>query len=151
TTRRQLYLFSAWVLCALASLAKGPAGIGLPAIVLGLYLVASGRWREIGRLELLRGALLFVVCAFPWYHAMTIRHGTAFWNELIGDNYIHRALGRNGDRGMFDYYLTWIGYGMFPWSGLVALAGLRALRISDGSPRQQLAAFALVWAISDYT
>src|SRR5262249_18692822 len=29
--RRQLYMLSAWVLCALASLAKGPAGLALPA------------------------------------------------------------------------------------------------------------------------
>ena len=43
--------------------------------------------------------------AFPWYHAMLIRHGAPFWSEFIGDNYVHRAAGRHGDRGTFEYYL----------------------------------------------
>lgn len=124
----------------------GPAGIGLPALTLALYLVAAGRAREIVTgTELRRGALLFVVVAFPWYHCMHVRHGAAFWRELIGDNYIHRALGRSGDRGTFEYYLPWIAYGTFPWSGFVALGALCAL----GRPRTALAAFALGWACVD--
>jgi 4-amino-4-deoxy-L-arabinose transferase-like glycosyltransferase len=147
--RRQLYLLIGYVLCALASLAKGPAGVGLPAIVLAVYLVVAGRWKEIlTKLELPRGVVLFVATAFPWYHAMLIKHGMGFWNEFIGDNYVHRAGGRHGDRGSFEYYLQYIGYGMFPWSGLVTLASLlsfRSLRKADR--RDQLVAFALVWLL----
>jgi 4-amino-4-deoxy-L-arabinose transferase-like glycosyltransferase len=145
--RRQLYLFIGYVLCALASLAKGPAGVALPALVLALYLVLAGRWKEIvTKLEIPRGVVLFVATCFPWYHAMLIRHGMGFWNEFIGDNYVHRAGGRHGDRGAFDYYLQDVGFGMFPWSGIVTLAGLlsfRSLKEKDG--RTQLTAFALVW------
>jgi 4-amino-4-deoxy-L-arabinose transferase-like glycosyltransferase len=157
---RQLYLCAAWVLVGIATLAKGPAGLGLPAIVIALYLTLAGRWRDIfTRLELGRGTLLFVATAFPWYHAMLIRHGQAFWNELIGDNYIHRALGRNGDRGAFDYYLTWAAYGMFPWSGVAAVGATRALRSfrapegepgGESDPRERLYAFALTWFVVDY-
>jgi 4-amino-4-deoxy-L-arabinose transferase-like glycosyltransferase len=147
TNKRQLYLFIAYVLCAVASLAKGPAGIGLPALVLGLYLIVSGRWRDIiWKLDLPRGAVLFIAAAFPWYHSMLIRHGWPFWNEFIGDNYVRRAQGRHGDRGTFDYYLQYIGYGMFPWSGLVMLGGLFGFTQTKGtSPRAQLVGFSLVW------
>ncbi|HEX4458146.1 MAG TPA: hypothetical protein VIA18_09250, partial [Polyangia bacterium] len=48
-------------------------------------------------------------------------------------------------RGTFEYYLPWIAYGTFPWSGFVALGLFRGL--SD--TRRALAAFALVWAIVD--
>jgi 4-amino-4-deoxy-L-arabinose transferase-like glycosyltransferase len=145
-SRRALLLQVAWVACALATLSKGPAGIGLPALVIALYLVLAGRARELWKgLELGRGSLLFAVVAFPWYHCMQVRHGAAFWRELIGDNYLHRAMGRSGDRGTFEYYVPWIGYGTFPWSGFVALGVLRAL----GRPRTALAAFALVWATVD--
>ena len=146
--RRQLYLLAAWVLCALASLAKGPAGLAMPAIILGLYLVCAGRWRDILRLELLGGAIVFIACGFPWWHAMLIRHGRGFWNEFIGDNYINRAEGRNGDRGIFDYYLQWIGYGMFPWSGLAAVGALGAW-LRPKTPRQALVRFAFVWLLVD--
>ena len=145
-TRRQLHLQIAWVACALATLAKGPAGLGMPALVVGLYLVVCGRARELAtRLELPRGALLFAIVCFPWYHSMHIRHGAAFWREFIGDNYIHRARGRSGDRGTFAYYVPWLGYGTFPWSGFMVLGVLRAF----AEPRRALAAFALVWAIVD--
>jgi 4-amino-4-deoxy-L-arabinose transferase-like glycosyltransferase len=137
-TARSVYLLHTWVWCAVASLAKGPAGVAMPALVLLAYLVVSGRAREILRLEIPRGALLFVAASFPWYHSMHIRHGMAFWNELIGDNYVHRAMGRHGDRGGFDYYLEWLLYGTFPWTGIAA-AGILFAR------RKPLALFALCW------
>jgi 4-amino-4-deoxy-L-arabinose transferase-like glycosyltransferase len=151
--QRQIYLFIAYLMCALASLAKGPAGIALPGIVLIVYLVLSGRWRDLlFKLEIPRGVILFIACCFPWYHAMLIRHGMGFWNEFIGDNYVHRAGGRHGDRGTFEYYIQYTFYGMFPWSGFVTLGSLlsfRWLRIDE--KRRGLAGFALVWFISEFT
>jgi hypothetical protein len=154
TNLRQLYLFSAYVLGAVATLAKGPAGIVLPGIVLVLYLVITGRWRDIlFKLEIPRGVVLFVASACPWYHAMLIRHGWPFWNEFIGDNYVHRAQGRHGDRGTFEYYIQYIGYGMFPWSGLATLAAaLGFARRRDGeSPRAKLVGYALVWFLVEFS
>jgi 4-amino-4-deoxy-L-arabinose transferase-like glycosyltransferase len=151
--KRQLYLFSGYVLCALASLAKGPAGIALPAIVLIVYLALAGRWLDvIFELEIPRGIVIFVSTCFPWYHAMLIRHGMAFWNEFIGDNYVHRAGGRHGDRGTFEYYIQYIAYGMFPWSGVVTLSSLMAFRkLRRATPRGALVGFALIWFVVDFT
>jgi 4-amino-4-deoxy-L-arabinose transferase-like glycosyltransferase len=149
-TKRQLYLLSAWVLCALASLAKGPAGLAMPAIVLALYLVLAGRWKEIFlALEIPRGLVLFAATGIPWWHAMFIRHGMPWWNELIGDNYVNRAMGRNGDRGVFDYYFQVLEWGMFPWCGIAAVGALAAfLRGKDA--RSALKRFCLVWALVDF-
>jgi hypothetical protein len=117
-----------------------------------VYLVLSGRVREIWtHLELPRGVLLFIVTTFPWYHAMLIRHGMGFWNEFIGDNYVRRAEGRHGDRGTFEYYVQYIGYGMFPWCGFVVVGCLNAFRwLGKQGPRARLAAYALVWALVDW-
>jgi len=149
-SRQKLELLSAWVWCAIASLAKGPAGLALPGLAIAIWLVCAGRPRDLyRRIEPWRGLLVFVVVAFPWYHAMLIRHGLAFWNELIGDNYVHRALGRHGDRGGWDYYVTWAAYGLFPWTGAIAGALVVTLR-RVGEKRRALATFALVWALVDY-
>jgi 4-amino-4-deoxy-L-arabinose transferase-like glycosyltransferase len=148
TTRRELYLLSAWVLCALASLAKGPAGVGLPAIVLGLYLVCAGRPLDILRLELVRGGIAFATVAVPWWSANYIRHGYPFWREQFGDNYVNRAAGRHGDRGTFEYYWNVLGLGLFPWSGAAALGAVAAF-LRPATPRQALARFALVWLLVD--
>jgi 4-amino-4-deoxy-L-arabinose transferase-like glycosyltransferase len=149
-SRRQLLVLSAWVWCGLATLAKGPAGLALPGIALALWLLCAGRVRDVWRrLELPRGALVFAVVAFPWYHAMLIRHGMPFWNELIGDNYVHRAMGRHGDRGGWDYYVTWAAYGLFPWTGAIAGAVVASIARLDGK-RRALAGFAIVWLLVDY-
>ncbi|HEY2746243.1 MAG TPA: glycosyltransferase family 39 protein [Polyangia bacterium] len=151
--RRQLYLYSAYVLGAMATLAKGPAGIALPGIVLLVWLVVAGRWRDIYRkLEILQGLVLFIATGCPWYHAMLIRHGAPFWMEFIGDNYVHRAEGRHGDRGSFEYYLQYIGYGMFPWSGIVTVgAALGFTKLREKSARAQLAGFAIVWFLVEFS
>jgi 4-amino-4-deoxy-L-arabinose transferase-like glycosyltransferase len=151
-TMRSVYLLGAWLCCGLATLAKGPAGLALPAITMVVYLASTGRWRAIfTELELPRGLLLFGAVAFPWYQGMLVRHGMAFWRELIGDNYVNRAAGRHGDRGTFEYYLQWLGYGTFPWSGFVGLGALRAFQVrSEGDSRARLARFSLVWAVVGY-
>jgi 4-amino-4-deoxy-L-arabinose transferase-like glycosyltransferase len=153
SNRRELFMLTAWVMCALATLAKGPAGVALPAIVLIVYLVLSGRWKDIfDKLELPLGIAIFVAVGFPWYHAMLIRHGMGFWNEFIGDNYVHRAGGRHGDRGTFEYYIQYVFYGMFPWSGIVTLGGLFSFRwLRTDDKRRALAGYALIWFISEFT
>jgi 4-amino-4-deoxy-L-arabinose transferase-like glycosyltransferase len=180
--RRAIYLWIAYLMGAVATLAKGPAGIGLPLISLAVFLVVTGRLGELlgerrpegapawarrlpeplrelfeheGGLELLRGALIFFCTAAPWFVSMLARHGMPFWNELIGDNYVHRAQGRHGDRGTFEYYLRQLGAGLFPWSGVVAAAGLllaRWLRRGEArtEPRRQLVALCACWFFVDF-
>ena len=180
-TRRQIYLHIAFLMGGLSTLAKGPAGIALPVLVLLFYLLVRGELARLlppprdpksGRLldrlpeplsfvlrflvrsplEAGLGTLLFAFIASPWYHGMLIKHGMGFWNEFIGDNYVHRAAGRHGDRGTFDYYILQIGQGMFPWTGFVAagvLAALGRMRGSDG--RTRLRVFAIVWFLILFT
>ena len=74
-----------------------------------------------------RRRCIFVATALPLVprHAHPPRRG--FWMEFIGDNYVHRAQGRHGDRGTFEYYIQYLGYGMFPWSGIATLAAALGL------------------------
>jgi 4-amino-4-deoxy-L-arabinose transferase-like glycosyltransferase len=175
--RRSIYLWVTYLMGGLANLAKGPAGLAMPVLVVLLFVVVTLRFREFlgprrqrpwafgrllpealrplaaydGGLEILRGALIFLVVGAPWYVAMLARHGAPFWMELIGDNYIRRAQGRHGDRGTFEYYLRQLGAGLFPWSGVVATALVTAGRwLRQGSPQRQLAIFALTWFLADF-
>ncbi len=165
-TRRSIYLWIAYLMGALATLAKGPAGIAMPILVVLIFLLITGRMDEIwgGRnreggllqdgLELVRGTLIFFCVGAPWYVAMVARHGAPFWMELIGDNYVHRAQGRHGDRGTFEYYLRQLGSGLFPWSGVVVAAVMqvgRWMRAGDlSTSRRQLVALCLSWFVVDF-
>jgi 4-amino-4-deoxy-L-arabinose transferase-like glycosyltransferase len=118
-----LYLYIAAILCGLSVLAKGLAGLGLPLIVFLAYLGFTWNWRRLRRAQLVYGVIASLVAcavvAVPWHHAMIIRHGWAFWNELFGDNHWRRmVLGRHGDRGTFEYFVRELGYAVWPWVAL---------------------------------
>src|SRR5262249_6968268 len=122
-----LYLNIAATLCGLATLAKGIAGLGLPVLVFLCLLAFTGNWRRLGRAQLGFGILLaFITCAvvaIPWHHAMLVRHGRAFWDELYGDNHWRRlVVGRHGDRGTFEYFVRELGYSVLPWIAIVPAA-----------------------------
>ena len=103
------YLYLAAIMCGLSVLAKGLAGLGLPVIVFVAYLAFTGNWRRLKRPQLRYGIIVsLIACALvavPWHHAMLIRHGGAFWNELFGDNHwrrmVHRAPRRSRDVRIF--------------------------------------------------
>jgi 4-amino-4-deoxy-L-arabinose transferase-like glycosyltransferase len=154
--RAPLYLSIAAMLCGLAVLAKGLAGLGLPVIVFVAYLAFTWNWRRLHRAQILPGLLValvaFVVVTVPWHHAMFIRHGMPWWNELFGDNHWRRmVLGRHGDRGTFDYFLRELGYGTLPWVALApaALAALVTRRTTDPR-RQSIYWLGAIWFVAAY-
>jgi 4-amino-4-deoxy-L-arabinose transferase-like glycosyltransferase len=121
------YLYMAAILCGLSVLAKGLAGLGLPVIVFVGYLAFTWNWRRLGRAQLRYAIVVSLIAcavvAVPWHHAMIIRHGGAFWNELFGDNHWRRMIiGRHGDRGTFEYFVRELGYGLLPWVALAPAA-----------------------------
>jgi 4-amino-4-deoxy-L-arabinose transferase-like glycosyltransferase len=121
------YLFLAAILCALAVLAKGLAGLGLPVIVFLAYLLFTWNWRRLQRAQLLYGVLVALlacaVVAIPWHHAMLALHGQPWWEELYGDNHWRRlVVGRHGDRGAFEYFVREGAYGILPWVALAPIA-----------------------------
>jgi 4-amino-4-deoxy-L-arabinose transferase-like glycosyltransferase len=122
-----LYLNIAATLCGLAMLAKGLAGLGLPVLVFLAYLGFTWNWKRLNRAQLGFAILLaFITCAvvvIPWHHAMLIRHGRPFWDELYGDNHWRRlVVGRHGDRGTFEYFVRELGYAVLPWIALAPAA-----------------------------
>jgi 4-amino-4-deoxy-L-arabinose transferase-like glycosyltransferase len=135
-----LYLYIAAILCGLSILAKGLAGLGLPLIVFLAYLGFTWNWKRLRRAQLLYGVVVSLVAiavvAVPWHHAMIIRHGMPFWNELFGDNHWRRmVLGRHGDRGTFEYFLRELGYAVLPWVAVAPAALAWAVMRVRPAPR----------------
>jgi 4-amino-4-deoxy-L-arabinose transferase-like glycosyltransferase len=154
-----LYLILAAILCGVATLAKGIAGLGLPVIVFLAYLGFTWNWARLNRAQIGTGILLALlacaVVAVPWHHAMLVRHGAPFWDELYGDNHWRRlVVGRHGDRGTFEYFLRELGYAVLPWVPLapaaLAAAGLRRGDTAADSRRQGMIWFGAIWFVSAY-
>jgi 4-amino-4-deoxy-L-arabinose transferase-like glycosyltransferase len=149
-TRRLLYL-AAWFFAAISTLAKGPAGFGLPMLVTFTYLCASRPGeelfarlqrivRELTQFEIIAGLLMIAVVALPWYVAMYVRHGSPFTDRLIFHDMFNRAFHHvhdtnEGDDTSFRFYVWQLGYALFPWTGLAPLGLLWWLR--RGASKEQ--------------
>ena len=120
-----LYMFAFYALCALSFMAKGIPGFALPGLVAAFALIASGRlpWLFQGRLYVAAGALVLAVIGMPWFVAMYARLGPAFVERILIHDHVNRLTsGVHGDNATVQYFIWQLGYGMFPWSGLMPLA-----------------------------
>jgi 4-amino-4-deoxy-L-arabinose transferase-like glycosyltransferase len=131
-------------------LMKGPVALVVPAVV--LLPIA---WRERRRLRLdVRGiavaALMAAVVGLPWYVAMWIEHGDAYFQSFfVGDNLERFTTERFNDARPFWFYLPVLLGGLMPWSVyLAAFSGdalvrlrQRALRLDDTDWRL------FIWAV----
>lgn len=135
---RRLVYIMAWLCAAIATMAKGPAGFGLPIICAFGYVATKKRWSEILRFEMVSGFLIIFCVALPWYVAMYVRHGSPFTDRLIFHDMFNRAFSHvhdtnEGDDTGIRYYIWQLGYATFPWSGLVPFAMLWGFRRSDSA------------------
>ena len=119
-----------YVCMALATVTKGPIGIVFPGAIIFLYLLFMGQLREILRMHVLRGLLLYLLIASPWYYLMYTVHGMDFINTFLGFHNLTRfTTPEHASRVTFWYYFPMIILGLFPWTGLL-IQSVRA-SISD--------------------
>lgn len=152
TTQRQVYMFWFFLLMGITVLAKGPPGIALAGLVCLLYVVMTGSFKLLLKLELVRGVVLTAIVSLPWHFAMYLKDGRPWYAEYIHVHMLNRfGKGVHGDRGTFDYFASQLGIGMWPWIALLpaALATifLTARRdTSEGRTRLLVG----IWAIAGY-
>lgn len=92
-TRVSLLLVG-YLAMALAVLIKGPIGLLLPGLTVGLFLIIRRRARAtLSRLRLPTGLLLFTVIALPWYVLVLRENGWAFAQGFFVQHHINRYLG----------------------------------------------------------
>ncbi len=158
----RLCFLVAWVFAGVSTMGKGVAGFILPLAVAGIYVLTARKWRDLLRLELISGVLILAVVAAPWFLAMWVRMGDEFIQQLFIHHMVKRALDHvhdtnTGDDVSIRYYVWQLGYGLFPWTGLVP-AGLiwwartrwnqagKALTV-DEERRRDVGTFLVMWFV----
>lgn len=112
-----------YICMGLATVVKGPIGIVFPGTIIFLYLLFMGQLREILRMHVFRGLLVYFLVAAPWYYLMYTVHGMEFINTFLGFHNITRfTTPEHASRVTFWYYFPVIILGLFPWTGLLIQA-----------------------------
>ena len=137
------WLVAGWVLCALAMLAKGLIGIVLPALVIGPWLLAQGRWRQMLKLLHPLGLLAFALVGLPWFVVMQQRY-PGFFDYFVVEQHFRRFAQStfNNVHGAW-FFIAVLPLATLPWSAWAPAAFKRAR--PDRSPTTLLYAW---WVIA---
>ncbi len=135
-----------YICMGLATLTKGPIGVVFPGTIIFLYLLFMGQLRQIMQMHVIRGILLYLLVAGPWYYAMYTVHGMDFINTFLGFHNITRfTTPEHASRVTFWYYFPVLIVGLFPWTVLLPQAIYASICDSRIDDMRNLV-FMLIWA-----
>ena len=152
--RRMMYIYLFYICCGLVVPAKGWLGWAPMGGTILAYVIISGDWKVFTRVDVITGLLIVLMAGHPWILAMLTGHHPGWWNRfIIHDHYKRLFSGVHSiDDGAFEYFIKWIGYGLFPWIGLLPAGLIRIFaslrgKIEEYTPRQKFELLLVFWSI----
>lgn len=144
--QRKTYLLLFYVSAGFAVLAKGPIGVLLPSLVIGLFLMVRRKLSFLKAMEIGWGIPVFLAIAAPWYILVSLNnkdYAGYFFIQQNLMNFISLSQEVTHPKPVYFYVYILLG-GFFPWSLFLPLAIIRAIReglkgVSDST------LFLLVW------
>jgi len=131
--RKRGWIFAFWAACALAVLSKGLVGIVLPLVAIGLYVLVCRDWKLLGRLELVRGGVLFLVIAAPWFIAVSLAN-PEFAHFFFVQEHLQRFTTRMHHRYQPPwYFIPVLVAGTAPWVLTLMAGWARGMRAAPGA------------------
>lgn len=146
---RQVYMYWFYLLVAVSVLAKGLPAIGLAGLICFCYLLLTGNWRLLGKVEIPKGILICLLVVVPWHAAMLLKDGRPFLRDYFITHLWRRAaFGVHGERGTFNFFTSQIGIGMLPWVAFLpaAVAGVLG-QATDRSRTGNVRLLMGIWAV----
>ncbi len=140
------WLVAGWAFCGLAVLSKGLIGVVLPALIIGPWLLAQGRWRDTLRLLHPIGLGVFAAIALPWMLLMQQRYPD-FFDYFIVEQHFRRYAASSFN----NVQPIWFLWGVLPlltlpWSPWL-LATIRRARSSASASDRRWTGLMVWWAL----
>jgi 4-amino-4-deoxy-L-arabinose transferase-like glycosyltransferase len=132
-----------YISCTFAFYTKGFIGIVIPGLGILTFLVADKNIKEIIKMRLWLGILIFLVLTLPWFITLWQQGGKEHLDVFLLHNHLQRFLpGKfsgtisgeaSGHHHPFYYYLIEFPVGFLPWSLLLVPVFIHAFSRSDKS------------------
>jgi 4-amino-4-deoxy-L-arabinose transferase-like glycosyltransferase len=141
---RRRWMLLAWTAAALAVLTKGLVGAVLPTAAVAVYVLVHRDWKLLSRLYFLRGGLLFLAIAAPWFVLVSLAN-PEFARFFFIHEHFERFLTREHDRYQpLWYFVPILLIGILPWIvGL--LPALRSAWPRSATASFHASRFLLIW------
>jgi 4-amino-4-deoxy-L-arabinose transferase-like glycosyltransferase len=131
-------------------LVKGPVAVVLAGMAAAVFLVLRGRLATLRHVPWMRGILLFLVLAAPWFIAVSLANPEFPSYFFLHENLARFSTGVHHRGGAWYYYLVVVAFGLLPWTPALIPAALRWRPGPDGMARRLRAeapAFLLSWVV----
>ena len=111
--------------CALNVLTKGLIGVVFPAVIIGLFLLATGNLRHMLKLRLSSSIAVFLAITAPWHVLAAIRNPAQgatrgfLWFYFVNEHflrYLNRRVPRDYDTVPLLLFWGLLLVWLFPWS-----------------------------------
>ncbi len=119
--KRLLSYILCYISCTLAFYSKGFIGIAIPGLAVLAFIIFDRNLKELLRMQLWLGILVFAAMVLPWFVALWHQGGAEHLRVYLIHNHLQRFLsgGTSGHHQPFYYYLTEFPAGFLPWSLLL--------------------------------
>jgi 4-amino-4-deoxy-L-arabinose transferase-like glycosyltransferase len=144
-----------YILIAGAILTKGPVGIVLPALIIGIFLVYMGNAKEVLReMRPFTGLLIILCLSLPWYVLVIWRNGENYINSFFGYHNVERftsVVNRHSAPWYFYFIIVLLGFAPYSVYLPLAMARLKFWQRNYWRSQErssQLGLFAFFWFIT---
>ena len=144
-----LYYSLLYLSCTLAFYSKGFIGLVIPGLGIAAFLAFERNLKELRRMHVWLGILIFIALVLPWFLALWHQGGPEYLKVVLVENHLNRFIrpGSLGHAQPFYFYLSDFPPGFLPWIILIlpvlyrSFSGMREL---PGTSRRGLI-FAQCW------
>ncbi len=152
--RKLIFYVLFYLSCTFAFYSKGFVGVVIPGLGIIVFLVFERNLKELLRMHLWLGILIFMALVLPWFLALWQQGGAEHLRTVLVENHLNRFIkpGILGHAQPFYFYLLDFPPGFFPWI-ILALPVLYhsfscARKLSETSRRGLV--FAMCWFFSGF-
>lgn len=142
--RHRMWLAATFAACGV--LTKGIIGFAIPAMVVGLWIMAENRWLLLKEMNLLSSLALFAALIAPW-HLLAELHTPGFLHYYLFEHHLGRYFTSFAARYQPAwYYLPILIFGFWPWIAFLPQAVYIHIKHS-----QSLDRLLIIWLLSVFT
>ncbi|HEY7160568.1 MAG TPA: hypothetical protein VH815_04880, partial [Acidobacteriota bacterium] len=117
------------------------------ALAAGIYWYSEHRFRDLGKLHLIKGILLAAIVAGVWLVPVTLIHRSVFWDDFFLQHHLARYTSAQFHRAeSVFFFVPIVLLGMYPATAAL-FCGYRDGRTD---PEKKLVRFSLIWFFSSF-
>ena len=145
TPYSDVYAFLFFLATALATLTKGPIGIGLPGLILLIFLIWTRNFSVLKKMRLFWGSLVYLAIVLAWFASAIHQEGWDYAYLIVIKQNLGRVYDSFSHARPWYFYLHTLPWITLPWFPFFVSAMIHAWRTPKASHEQDASRFLWIW------